>query len=102
MKLEKFKITKLDKWNITYSEYREVECRNGTKEMQWVESGLYYSTLSRCLEGIKNQIINSYVNIEDYQEILDKINELNGAIVECNLKVKEVGDDVFDKRKSRL
>lgn len=26
---------------------------------------------------------------EDYQEILEKINALNGAIVECNLKSAE-------------
>lgn len=89
MKLDNFKIRRLDKWNITFAEYREVECKSGEKQMQWVESGRYYSTLESCLDAIKKHIINSYVDIEDYQEVLDNIEKLNNCIVKCNLKAVE-------------
>lgn len=45
--------------------------------------------MKSCLEAIKNYIINSYANIDDYKEVLDKINELNNCIVNCVLRCKE-------------
>lgn len=89
MTLGEFKIIRKDKWNITFLEYREVECKSGEKQMQWVESGRYYSKIETCLTAIKNHIINSYADIEGYQEVLDNIEKLNNCIVKCNLKAVE-------------
>jgi hypothetical protein len=89
MKLNNFEIRRLDALNITYKEYREVEKKDHSKVMAWVESGKYYSTVKDCLEGIKNHIINDYINLDDYDQVLNKIKELNGAIVECKLMMKQ-------------
>lgn len=91
MTLDNFRILKIDDWNLTFEEYKEViNPIKKTKSSKWVRVGGYYSNMKSCLEAIKNYIINNYyANIDDYKELLDKINELNNCIVNCVLRCKE-------------
>ena len=41
MQLDNFKIKRIDNFNITWCEYREVEKKDHSKVMAWVESGKY-------------------------------------------------------------
>lgn len=96
MQLDNFKIKRIDNFNITWLEYREVEKKDHSKVMTWVESGKYYATFKECLEGLKTHIINTYADIENYNEVLNKIKELKGAIVECELMMKKSKEALND------
>lgn len=87
MILDNFRIVRLDEYCLTFEEYKGVT-NPITKEMKykWVRSGGYYGTVDSCLVGLKNYIIKSYMEIEDYQEVLDKIKALNDAIVSVDVK----------------
>lgn len=85
MMLDNFRILKLDGLNLTFEEYKEVKNNNGNVSTKWVRVGGYYGSMEQCLAGLKKHIINSYANIDSYNEVLDKINKLNNAIVECKI-----------------
>ena len=88
LQLDDFRVYNLDKSNITFDVYREVESKvEKNVEKKWTRVHKYYPTLEQCLEGIKNYIINNYYldNITDYKELIEKINELHNSIVKCKL-----------------
>lgn len=90
MTLNNIRIRKLDDLNLTFDEYREVRnLKTQETTMKWIHVGGYYGNMKSCLEAIKNYIINSYANIDDYKEVLDKINELNNCIINCVLRCNE-------------
>lgn len=91
MTLDNFRILKLDGLNLTFEEYKEVKNNNGQVSTKWVRVGGYYGSMEHCLAGLKKHIINSYANIDSYSEVLDKINKLNNAIVECKIYESKVG-----------
>lgn len=97
MLIKNFRVLKLDSYNLTFEEYRKVEStRKGvtTSTTKWVRVGGYYGKVSQCLEAMKNYIISTYMNLEDYQEVLDMINALNGAVVECKIVLHIPDDDL--------
>ena len=90
MTLDNFRILKIDDWNLTFEEYKEViNPIKKTKSSKWVRVGGYYGNMKSCLEALKNYIIDTYVSIEDYEEVLEKIDKLNNCIVNCVLRCKE-------------
>ena len=87
MTLDNFRVIILDDLNITFEEYKDV-LNPITKETttKWVRVGGFYGTLTSCLRALKSYIVMSYVDIDDYQEVLDKIKALDEAIVEVRIK----------------
>ncbi|MGM9969801.1 MAG: hypothetical protein ACI35S_05330 [Anaeroplasma sp.] len=88
MTLNNFRIIRLDSCNLTFEEYKTVSNnKNGIKttSTKWIRVGGYYGNMGHCLDGLKNYIISTYAEIDNYQEVLDKVNALNRAIVECKL-----------------
>lgn len=103
MTLDNFRIVKLDKLNLTFEEYKEVirvnrKEEDGRKVIRWVQVGGYYSSLEETLKALKKYIIFNFIE-HTYDEVIQKIEKLNKAIVECNLVVRhakskqEVEDD---------
>ena len=88
MVIDNFRILRLDSLNLTFEEYKTVESnRNGitTSSTKWVRVGGYYGNMEQCLDGLKKYIISTYAELDSYQEVLDKINILNKAVVECRI-----------------
>lgn len=90
MKLDNFRIVKIDEFNITFEEFKEVKSKKaGTIGMKWVRVGGYYGSLEHCLNALKNYIIAKYISIDSVDTVLKQIDKLNGAIVSCKLEVEE-------------
>ncbi len=90
MKLNNFRVVRVDSMNLTFEEYKKVESKRNnvvTSATKWVRVGGYYGNLDQCLDGLKKYIINTFVDLTAYQDVLAKINELNNAIVECVVKL---------------
>ena len=87
MTLDNFRVIVLDELNITFEEYKEVNNPiTKTSTTKWVRVGGFYGTLTSCLRDLKSYIIMTYMNIDDYQEVLDKIQALNDAVVKVSIK----------------
>ena len=91
--LGKYRIVQIDRYNITYEEYRDVE-NNKTKETtkKWVRVGGYYSTLQTCIKSLKEYIISQKLETYDLisvKDVIDFLDNLNGSYVNCNLNIKE-------------
>lgn len=87
MTLDNFRVLVLDELNITFEEYKEVNNPiTKTSTTKWVRVGGFYGTLTSCLRALKSYIIMTYMNIEDYKEVLDKIQALNDAVVKVSIK----------------
>lgn len=87
MTLDNFRVIVLDDLNITFEEYKDVlNPITKTTTTKWVRVGGFYGTLTSCLRALKSYIIMTYMNIDDYQEVLDKIKALNEAIVSVSIK----------------
>ena len=87
MTLNNFRVIILDDLNITFEEYKDV-FNPITKDTttKWVRVGGFYGTLTSCLRALKSYIVMTYMNIEDYEEVLAKINALNDAVVSVSIK----------------
>lgn len=88
--IDNYRIIKMDKYNLTFEEYKEVE-KKKQRVMEWVRVGGYYGSLDSCLKALKDYIIedliennNLYIN-----ELKDKINALNEAYIRCKLNGME-------------
>lgn len=87
MILDNFRVIVLDDLNITFEEYKEVHNPiNKTSTTKWVRVGGFYGTLTSCLRALKSYIIMTYMNIDDYKEVLDMIQALNDAVVNVSIK----------------
>ena len=87
MTINNFRIIVVDELNLTFEEYKEVRNPiNKSTSSKWVQVGGYYSTLNTCLKYLKDYIIRTYMNIDDYNEVLSKIDALNDAMVSVNIK----------------
>lgn len=87
MTLDNFRVIVLDELNITFEEYKEVNNPiTKTSTTKWVRVGGFYGTLTSCLRALKSYIIMTYMNIDDYKEVLDKIQALNDAVVKVSIK----------------
>ena len=88
MKLDNFRIVKIDEFNITFEEFKGVKNKkDNTIGMKWVRVGGYYGSLEHCLNALKNYIISKYINIDSVDTVLEQIDKINGAIVSCKLEV---------------
>lgn len=87
MTLDKFKVVRLDDINITFEEYKDV-LNPITKEVttKWVRVGGFYGTLTSCLRALKSYIIMTYMDTDDYKDVMDKIKALEYAIVSVEIK----------------
>ena len=87
MTLDKFKVVRLDDINITFEEYKDV-LNPITKEVttKWVRVGGFYGTLTSCLRALKSYIIMTYMDIDDYKDVIDKIKALEYAVVSVEIK----------------
>ena len=98
MTIDNFRVIILDDINVTFEEYKDV-LNPITKEVttKWVRVGGFYGTLTSCLRALKSYIVMSYMDIDDYKEVLDKITALDNAIVSVRIKTdgrrKEVMED---------
>lgn len=87
MILDNFRVIVLDELNITFEEYKEVNNPiTKTSTTKWVRVGGFYGTLTSCLRALKSYIVMTYMNIDDHQEVLDKIQALNDAVVSVSIK----------------
>lgn len=87
MTLDNFRVIVLDELNITFEEYKDVlNPITKTTTTKWVRVGGFYGTLTSCLRALKSYIIMTYMNIEDYKEVLAKIQALNDAVVKVSIK----------------
>ena len=90
LKLDNFRIIQLDKLNLTFDEFREVEnLKTKEKSMKWVRAGGYYGNLESCLKAIKDYIVSSEIGKNNNLDLLKFLDELNGSYVKCNLKACE-------------
>ena len=87
MTLDKFKVVRLDDINITFEEYKDV-LNPITKEVttKWVRVGGFYGTLTSCLRALKSYIIMTYMDTDDYKDVMDKIKALEHAVVSVEIK----------------
>lgn len=89
MELKDYRISRLDDKNIVAEEYRKIISPNGTFRYDWVRLG-YYGNITQALESVKKQIITKKaVELNSYKEVLDIIEKLNGAIVNCKLEASK-------------
>lgn len=87
MTLDNFRVIVLDELNITFEEYKEVNNPiTKTSTTKWVRVGGFYGTLTSCLRALKSYIVMTYMNIDDYKDVLDKIQALNDAVVKVSIK----------------
>lgn len=87
MTLDNFRVIVLDDLNITFEEYKDVlNPITKTTTTKWVRVGGFYGTLTSCLRALKSYIVMTYMNIEDYKEVLDKIKSLDEAVVSVHIK----------------
>lgn len=66
----------VDDMNISYLEYREVENqKTKIKNLEWVESRCYYSSLESCLCKLKNEIVKKGLAVStDINTLLNYLN----------------------------
>lgn len=87
MTMDNFRVIILDDLNITFEEYKDVlNPITKTTSTRWVRVGGFYGTLTSCLRALKSYIVMTYMNIEDYEEVLTKIQALNDTIVSVSIK----------------
>lgn len=87
MPLDNFRVIVLDDLNITFEEYKDVlNPITKTTTTKWVRVGGFYGTLTSCLRALKSYIIMTYMNIDDYKEVIAKIQALNDAVVSVSIK----------------
>ena len=91
--LKNFRVVKLDSWNWTFEQFREIKSKDKTQptKIDWVRVGGYYGNMKQCLNALKDYIINDDVNKNDYdtESLIEKINMLNNSYVNCKILVKE-------------
>lgn len=94
LKIGDYKIYRFDKFNIVFEYPKEIESK-ATKEKRYEQTiGGYYSTLSQCLNGIKQHIILSNLNEVDNEGLIKMLDEMNNAIVNCELRVEEGKEEI--------
>ena len=87
MTLDNFRVIILDELNVTFEEYKDVyNPITKTTTTKWSRVGGYYGSMERCLNALKDYIIRSYMAVEDYEEVLNKIQALKDATVEVSIK----------------
>lgn len=87
MTLDNFRVIVLDDLNITFEEYKDVlNPITKTTTTKWVRVGGFYGTLTSCLRALKSYIVMTYMNIDDYKEVLAKIQALDNAVVSVSIK----------------
>ena len=85
MIIDDFRVLKIDEFNFVY-ERKYTKEKDGEQVTEWKRCKGFFGNISQCLEAIKQYILGNYVNeIDDYNEVLEKINKLNGAIINCKL-----------------
>lgn len=90
MELGRFRVIKLDKYNLTFEEYKEVEnTKTKEKSMKWVRVGNYYGNLGQCLKALKDYIIAERINEKDL-DLIKLLDELNNSYVSTCINTKEV------------
>ena len=90
--INNFRIIQLDKYNLTFEEFKEVEnVKTKEKSIKWVRVGGYYGNLPSALKGLKEYIVNQKIGDNENVDILKFIDELNNSYVNCEIKAK--GDD---------
>ena len=87
MTLDNFRVIVLDDLNITFEEYKDVlNPITKTTTTKWVRVGGFYGTLTSCLRALKSYIVMTYMNIDDYKDVLAKIQALDNAVVSVHIK----------------
>lgn len=92
--LGNFRIIQLDRYNLTYEEFRDVESKS-TKEItkKWVRVGGYYGNLQNCVKALKDYVITQKLQDDSCNtpnDIIDYLDKLNNSYINCDLKIKEV------------
>lgn len=89
--LNRFRVKALDKYNITFEELKEVESKKKTKQkrLEWVRVGGYYGKLDGALKGLKDYILQEYLESDVSVDMLSLLDELNNKYVNCVLLSKE-------------
>ena len=88
--LNRFRVKALDKYNITFEELKEVENKTTKqKRLEWVRVGGYYGKLDGALKGLKDYILQEYLESDVSVDMLALLDELNKKYVDCVLLPKE-------------
>lgn len=86
----KVRIIQLDKYNMTFEVFKEVEdVKTKKKRLTWSKEGGYYGNLSQCLIAIKNYIISQENLKNDNLNIIQLLDEINNLYVKYIPMVEE-------------
>lgn len=95
--LNKFRIRALDKVNIIFEEYKEVESKDKkTKRMDWVKVSGYYGSLDATLKALKDYIVQDSLSNEDSVDMLKVLDTLKDSYVDTYIDFEQNDDlEVF-------
>ena len=95
--LNKFRIRALDKVNIIFEEYKEVESKDKkTKRMDWVRVSGYYGSLDATLKALKDYIVQDSLSNEDSVDMLKVLDTLKESYVDTYIDFEQNDDlEVF-------
>ena len=92
--LGNYRIIQLDKYNLTFEEFKELEnTKTKEKYTKWIRVGGYYGSLEHCIKGLKDYILSQKLQDNECDtpnDIIDYLDRLNNSYINCDFKIKEV------------